>query len=99
MYCQPVNINRRTVTGGRNKTSETAVKKHQWGDGILDRQAAAASDLTSRQYGKVLVKITIMTNTWNKKHHRGSYVENVSDLGTNTCSEVSFSTSAQVIHN
>jgi hypothetical protein len=81
-----------------DKTSEMAVTEHQWGDGILDRQAAAASDFITRQYGKVLVKITIMTNSWHNKHYRGSYVENVSDLGTNTCSEVSFSTTAQVIH-
>jgi len=86
-------MNRRTVTDVRNETSELAVKKHQWGDGIVDRQAAA-----TRQYGKVLVKITLTTNSWHNKHYRGSYVEHVSDLGTNTFSEVSFSTSAQVIH-
>jgi hypothetical protein len=71
-------MNRQTVTGERYKTSEMAAKKkHQWGAGILDRQAAAASDFTARQYGKMLVKITIMTNSWHNKHYRGSYVGNV----------------------
>jgi hypothetical protein len=71
-----VNMNRRTVIGGRNKTSEMAVKKTSVGRRDPG-QAAAARDFTTRQYGKVLVKITIMTNSWHNKYYQGSYVENV----------------------
>jgi len=39
-----VNMYRRTVTGGRHK-SEMAVKKHQWGDEILDRQGCSRQRL------------------------------------------------------